>query len=65
MLHALSDTREVGLMKECSHSHEMMCESCEQIKDFLSSLENILSSSSVDTGGDEINDLQFKVNHNL
>jgi hypothetical protein len=38
----------------------MMCENCEQMKDLFSSLHNIFSSSSVETGGDEINDLRFK-----
>ncbi|XP_062585989.1 uncharacterized protein LOC134247668 [Saccostrea cucullata] len=61
MVHALSDAKEGTFMEECRHCHDMGCESCEQLKDLLTFLENIFSNSSIIAAGEEINDLRFKV----
>ncbi|VDI35306.1 Hypothetical predicted protein [Mytilus galloprovincialis] len=45
MLYALSDEKDEAFTEQCSHNHQMVCESCEQLKETIAALQK--SSSSV------------------
>ncbi|XP_076112384.1 uncharacterized protein LOC143080426 [Mytilus galloprovincialis] len=61
MLYALSDEKDEAFTEQCSHNHQMVCESCEQLKETIAALQKIFVTSSVDGKEDEMNDLNFRV----
>lgn len=63
--HALSDTKDPAFAKKCKHTHNMVCESCEQLKEMMKSFEKIFLTATVDEKEDEMNDLQFRVQQSI
>ena len=59
--HSLNDSKDAEYKTPCNHTHDRVCSSCEELKEVLLSIKNVLNE--VKGNEDELEDLKYDHNH--